>query len=85
MDEQRMHDAAAMWCDLFVAHAAAKSAHFAVTRRAELYVRVAGLPLDRVYDALEIDEAGWAERLADLRANEKANRDAWRGRDEASA
>jgi hypothetical protein len=85
MDEVRIKDEAAMWCDLFTAHNAAESAHFAVTRRAELYARVAGLPLEKVYDALKTDGAGWVARLADLRANEQRNREFWADRDEAGA
>jgi hypothetical protein len=76
MDEQSIKDNAQMWCDLFVAHRAAENAHYGVTRRAELYLRVAGLPLAKVLDALEVDAAGWAERLADLRVHEQRNREA---------
>lgn len=74
MDEQQTKDRAAMWCDLLLAHNHAESAHFAVTRRAELYVRAAGLPVEQVYDALKTDATGWAARLADLQADELVNR-----------
>jgi hypothetical protein len=71
---QRIRDEAGMWCDLMLAHNAAESARFAVTRRAELYIRVAGLPLEKVYDALGTDAAGWAQRLTDLREQQRRNR-----------
>jgi hypothetical protein len=73
-DQERSKDEAAMWCDLFLGRVEEQSARFGVTRRAELYMRVAGLPLDRVLDALEIDGPGWADRLADLRAQEERDR-----------
>lgn len=73
---QRSKDEAAMWVDLLMGHTRAESAHLDVTRRAELYVRVAGLPLDRVLDALRTDEPGWAARLAALRVSEARNREA---------
>jgi hypothetical protein len=76
---QRIQDESGMWCDLMLAHNAAESAQFAVTRRAELYVRVAGLPLEKVYDALGTDAAGWAQRLSDLREQERRNRAAAEG------
>lgn len=85
MGEQRIKDEAAMWCDLFLAHSAAESAHLAVTRRAELYVRVAGLPMAKVYDALRTDVTGWAERLVDLEAHERANREAAAGVEKAAS
>jgi hypothetical protein len=71
-------DHAAMWCDLLLGRIEEETARFGVTRRAELYMRVAGLPLDRVLDALEIDEASWVDRVADLRAQEQRNRAAHR-------
>lgn len=74
--EQRLRDESSMWCDLLMGHLHAESAHFGVTRRAELYVRVAGLPLDRVLDALQTDEPGWQARLAALRIQEQRNQDA---------
>ena len=78
-EQQELRDRSAMWCDLLLGHADAESAHFGVTRRAELYVRVAGLPLERVYDALKTDAAGWAIRLDELREQERRNREATRG------
>lgn len=42
VDWRRIEDEAAMWCDLVLGHADAVSAHTQVTRRADLYVRVAG-------------------------------------------
>ena len=47
--------------------------HLGVTRRAELYMRVAALPLDRVLDALKTDEAGWSVRVFELRQAEARN------------
>jgi hypothetical protein len=67
-------DEAAMWCDLLLGRIEEDTARFHVTRRAELYMRVAGLPLARVLDALNIDESGWATQLAELRAQEERNR-----------
>lgn len=76
-------DAIAMWCDLLTANLHAENASLAVTRRAEIYMRAAGLPLDRVFDALAIDEQRWTERVAALRASELANKAAYaRGRDQ---
>lgn len=83
-DRQRIQDEASMWVDLFMAHRAAESDHFHVTRRAELYVRVAGLPLEKVYDALKTDAAGWASRVAALRENERRNREAAEAREQAA-
>lgn len=73
MKEDRTSDEAGMWCDLLLAHIHAESAHLGVTRRAELYMRVAGLPLDRVLDALKIDGAGWSVRVSELRQAEARN------------
>lgn len=73
-DRQRIADEAAMWCDLLLADRQAESARFDVTRRAELYTRVAGLPLAKVLDALGVDEDGWGRRLAELRAWQRENR-----------
>lgn len=67
---------AAMWCDLLLGRIEEDTARLHVTRRAELYMRVAGLPLARVLDALDIDESGWATQLAELRAQEERNRTA---------
>lgn len=63
-----------MWVDLLESHLRAESARFRVTRRAEVYLRAAGLPLERVLDSLRTDEAGWAARVTELRAQERANR-----------
>lgn len=49
-----------------------------MTRRAELYLH-AGLPLERVLDALKISRATWYRRVADARAQEEANRLAMAG------
>lgn len=78
-ERQQTSDRAAMWCDLLLGHRVAETAHVGVTRRAELYLRVAGLPLATVLDALETDEAGWQTRLAQLRARERENRAAHAG------
>ena len=67
-------DEIAMWCDLLLANAHADGERFHVTRRAELYMRVAGLPLERVLDALDVDEDGWLSRVAEARASEAKNR-----------
>lgn len=66
-------DSAAMWCDLVLSHIQAECAGLAVTRRAEIYMRSAGLPLDRVLDALRIDETDWNTRVAALRRSEEEN------------
>lgn len=63
-----------MWCDLLLANIQAESASYAVTRRAEIYMRAAGLPLERVLNALDIDEPAWLLRVDALRANEAKNR-----------
>ena len=80
MDEQtrqQIKDNAEMWCDLWMAERRARSAHYDVTRRAAMYVRLAGLPVEKVLDALEIDPATWAARLEDL--------EAWRNQNRAAA
>lgn len=78
---QRIADEAAMKVDLFLAHLHAQAAAFDVTRRAELYVRVVGLPLPMALEALQTDEAGWRQRLSDLRDMEARSRAAWSARD----
>jgi len=85
---EQIRDQAGMWCDLLLSHRDAESAQAAVTRRAELYMRVAGLSMAKVLDALEIDEDGWRSRLAELRAREQANLTAYErhaGRQEAAS
>lgn len=82
--EQESRDRAEMWVDLLTAHATAQSAGFAVTRRAELFMRLGGLPMETVLDALGTDEAGWAARVADARASEARNRAAAAERARAS-
>jgi hypothetical protein len=73
--EQHWH--ARMWADLFLAELDARHATDRVTARAEFYQH-AGLPLDEVLDALKLDAAGWATRVAALRAHERDNRAAAR-------
>jgi hypothetical protein len=51
---------------------AAKIAAFDATERAILYLD-AGLPLDRVLDALKISRATWYRRVADHDAERAAN------------
>lgn len=67
-----------MWVDLLTSENAAKAAPHNVTRRAEIYVEAAGLPLDRVLDALKISRATWYRRLQALREWESENRAAAR-------
>jgi hypothetical protein len=66
-----------MWADLLAAETQARSAPHEVTRRAELYLH-AGLPLERVLDALRISRATWYRRLESLREWEAQNRAALR-------
>lgn len=73
-ERTRSQDEAAMWCDLLLAHVDSVSARHRVTKRAELYVRLARLPLHQVLDALHTDEAGWAARLAEVADEESRNR-----------
>jgi hypothetical protein len=61
-----------MWNSLRISETAAKSAAFEATDRAILYLD-AGLPLDRVLDALKISRATWYRRLADHDAERAAN------------
>lgn len=63
--DDRFRRDGAMWCDLWHEDLAAKSAGHRVTMRALIYVS-AGLPLDRVLDALKLDEAAWTERVQEL-------------------
>lgn len=80
--EQRIGDEAAMWRDLLMGHLHAQLAAFYVTRRVDLFMRVSGLPLAKALDALGTDEAGWNQRLDSMRAQEAANRAAYRHRQE---
>ncbi|MEU6138067.1 hypothetical protein [Nocardioides sp. NPDC047086] len=73
----RVKDEAEMWVDLLTSELRAKSAQFEVTKRADLYLRVGGLPLERVLDALKVDAEGWAARLEDLEAWRTENRRAY--------
>ena len=70
---QQIEDDAAMWCDLWSANLHASDERFKVTRRAELYLRVGRLPMDKVLDALGVDDAGWHVRLSELREFEERN------------
>lgn len=71
MDErsrQQIKDEAEMWVDLLTSELHAKSARHKVTKRADMYIRLAGLPVEKVLDALKIDAETWAARLDDLEA-----------------
>ncbi len=63
---------AKMWADLFNSEIDARSATHRVTSRAEVYT-AAGLPLDRVLDALGISRATWYRRVEALRQWETRN------------
>jgi hypothetical protein len=63
------------WADLLTSELEARSAQHKVTQRAQLYVE-AGLPVERVLDALKISRATWYRRLTDL--------DDWRARNLAA-
>jgi hypothetical protein len=60
---------ARMWADLLAGETQVRTAAHDVTRRAELYLH-AGLPLERVLDALRISRATWYRRVAELREHE---------------
>jgi hypothetical protein len=74
--EARPETHGTMWADLFTAEAHARSAAHLVTRRALIYVEC-GLPVDAVLDALKLDAAAWATRIADY--------DEWRAANRAAA
>ena len=76
MDTQtirRVKDEAEMWVDLMTSELHAKSAQHKVTKRADMYIRLAGLPVEKVLDALGIDSETWAARLDDLEAWHRQN------------
>jgi hypothetical protein len=60
------------WADLFVAEARWQGERFSVTTRALLYVE-AGLPVERVCDALKISRATWYRRVREHEAERAAN------------
>ncbi|MDQ3107840.1 MAG: hypothetical protein M3Q68_08575 [Actinomycetota bacterium] len=62
-----------MWADLWQDALRARSAMYRLTERAELYL-AAGLPLDRVLDALDIAHADWETRRVDLQCWKAENR-----------
>lgn len=62
-----------MWADLLTSELRWQAERHAVTTRGLFYVE-AGLPLDKVLDALKISRATWYRRVADLEANRAANR-----------
>ncbi|MGH3972460.1 MAG: hypothetical protein ACRDS9_03930 [Pseudonocardiaceae bacterium] len=74
---QRVKDEAEMWVDLMTSELRAKSAQHNVTKRADMYIRLAGLPVEKVLDALHIDAATWATRLEGLEAWRDENRRAY--------
>ena len=74
---RRVKDEAEMWVDLMTSELHAKSAQHKVTKRADMYIRLAGLPVEKVLDALKIDAETWAARLADLEAWHDENRKAY--------
>jgi hypothetical protein len=63
---------AKMWADLLNAEIIARSAQHHVTARAELFLE-AGLPLDKVLDALKVSRATWYRRVDALREWEAEN------------
>ena len=73
----RIKDEAEMWVDLLMSELRAKSAQHEVTKRADLYVRLGGLPIERVLDALKVDAEAWAARLEDLEDWRTENRRAY--------
>ena len=75
---QSVVDEVGMWADLWSSQLHAQHARLAVTRRAELFMQVAGLPLGQVLDALGITEDEWAARVVELRRSEVAGRIAYR-------
>ena len=56
-----------MWADLLTSEKRAQDAQHYVTARAVLYVE-AGLPLERVLDALGVSRATWYRRVQALEA-----------------
>jgi hypothetical protein len=74
---QQVKDEAEMWVDLLTSELRAKSAQHEVTKRADMYVRLAGLPVEKVLDALKIDAETWAARLEGLEAWRAENRRAY--------
>jgi hypothetical protein len=68
----RINFESAMWGDLFQSRLAARSAEEAQWARAKIYLE-AGLPVERVCDALEVSRATLYRRLADL-DDTRANR-----------
>jgi hypothetical protein len=64
---------ARMWSDLLMSENRARAAQHEVTYRAELYLS-AGLPLDKVLDALKVSRATWYRRVEALREWEERNR-----------
>jgi hypothetical protein len=81
---QRVKDEADMWVDLMTSELRAKSAQHQVTKRADMYIRLAGLPVEKVLDALSIDAETWAARLEDLEAWRNENRAAYHASKDAA-
>lgn len=81
---QRVKDEAEMWVDLMTSELHARSAQHQVTKRADMYVRLAGLPVEKVLDALGIDAETWAARLDDLETWRNENRAAYHASKDAA-
>lgn len=71
------------WADLLTSEMRWKAERFATTERARLFVE-AGLPLERVLDALTISRATWYRRLAEHDEEKAANAAAYTGRDDGT-
>lgn len=72
------------WTDLLTSEMRWKAERFATTERARLFVD-AGLPLERVLDALTISRATWYRRLAEHDEEKAANAAAYTGRNDGTA
>jgi len=59
------------WADLLFAELAWKQEREHITTRAQLYIE-AGLPLERVLDALKLSRSGWYKRIATVEAAQAA-------------
>jgi flagellar biosynthesis regulator FlbT len=66
---------ARMWSDLLSAELRVVAEKHAVTQRALIFIS-AGLPVERVYDALKISRATWQRRVVALKDWQAGNREA---------
>ncbi|MGE0794825.1 MAG: hypothetical protein AB7O29_05700 [Acidimicrobiia bacterium] len=72
--QARIEVEAKLWCQLLLDEIYAKSAWARVQDSAELYLELGLLDLDKILDALKVDEAEWHARVERNRERREENR-----------